>query len=105
MKKSQEFVNQNSQRFLDELFELLRIPSISAQSEHRDDMVRTAEWLRDALLKAGADPTLANAKGVTPLQSAQQLKQQLDAKPAAERSSDLVKGTENMLKLLKAAKK
>ncbi len=58
-----------------------------------------------ALLKAGADPTLANAKGVTPLQSAQQMKQQLDAKPAAERASHLMTGTENMLKLLKAAKK
>ena len=55
MKKSQEFVQQHKERFLDELFDLLRIPSVSAQSEHRADMVRTAEWLREALLKAGAD--------------------------------------------------
>ena len=55
MKKSQEFVQQHKERFLDELFDLLRIPSISAQSEHRADMVRTAEWLRNSLLKAGAD--------------------------------------------------
>lgn len=40
---------------MDELFELLRIPSVSAQSSHKQDMVRAAEWLRDALLKAGAD--------------------------------------------------
>ena len=65
MKKSQEFVLSNRERFLEELFELLRIPSISAQSEHKPDMVRTAEWLREALLKAGADraevmPTAGN---------------------------------------------
>ncbi len=65
MKKSNQFVAENRERFLEELFELLRIPSISAQSEHRDDMVRTAEWLRASLLKAGADraevmPTAGN---------------------------------------------
>lgn len=49
------YIEQNKQRFLDELFELLRIPSISAQSDHKDDMVRCAEWLKGALLKAGAD--------------------------------------------------
>lgn len=65
MKKSNQFVAENRERFLEELFELLRIPSISAQSDHRDDMVRTAEWLRASLLKAGADraevmPTAGN---------------------------------------------
>ena len=54
-----------------------------------------------ALLKAGASPKLANNKGMTPLQSAQKMKQMLDAKPAAERSSNLVTGTEEILKLLK----
>ncbi|MBR5830934.1 MAG: dipeptidase [Tidjanibacter sp.] len=65
MKKSNQFVCENRERFLEELFELLRIPSISAQSDHRDDMVKTAEWLRASLLKAGADraevmPTAGN---------------------------------------------
>ena len=65
MEKSNQFVLQNRERFLEELFELLRIPSISAQSFHREDMVKTAEWLRDSLLKAGADraevmPTAGN---------------------------------------------
>ncbi|MBO7169493.1 MAG: dipeptidase [Rikenellaceae bacterium] len=36
------------------MFDLLRIPSISAQSAHKADMVRCAEWLREALLKSGA---------------------------------------------------
>ena len=39
---------------MSELFDLLRIPSISAQSAHKADMVRCAEWLREALLKSGA---------------------------------------------------
>ncbi len=59
------YIEDNKQRFLDELFELLRIPSVSALSEHKPDMVRTAEWLKAALLKAGADkaevmPTAGN---------------------------------------------
>lgn len=48
------YIEANRERFLDELFELLRIPSVSAQSSHREDMVRAAEWLRNSLLKAGA---------------------------------------------------
>lgn len=49
------YIEENKDRFLDELFELLRIPSISAVSEHKGDMVHCAEWLRTALLRAGAD--------------------------------------------------
>ena len=50
-----QYIEQNRDRFLEELFELLRIPSVSAQSSHKGDMVRAAEWLREALLKSGAD--------------------------------------------------
>lgn len=49
------YLEQNRERFLSELFEYLRIPSISSESGHKADMGRCAEWLRDALLKAGAD--------------------------------------------------
>ena len=60
-----KYIEQNRDRFVEELFELLRIPSVSAQSAHKGDMVRAAEWLRDALLKSGADkaevmPTAGN---------------------------------------------
>ncbi len=55
MKKSTAYIAQNGKRFEEELFELLRIPSISAQSEHKDDMQTCAEWLCQSLLKAGAD--------------------------------------------------
>jgi len=55
MNKSRDYIKQNSERFEGELFDLLRIPSISAQSSHKGDMVRCAEWLAASLLKAGAD--------------------------------------------------
>lgn len=55
MKKVHDYIGVNKDRFIDELFELLRIPSISAQSEHKPDMQRCAEWLAAALVKAGAD--------------------------------------------------
>ena len=55
MEKVQSYIDANKERFLEELFDLLRIPSISAQSEHKPDMVRCAEWLAAALVKAGAD--------------------------------------------------
>mgnify|MGYP001695128278 CR=1 FL=1 len=34
----QQYIRENGQRFVEELSELLRIPSISAQTEHRGDM-------------------------------------------------------------------
>ncbi|MCR4860935.1 MAG: dipeptidase [Bacteroidales bacterium] len=50
-----EYIEQNRDRFLEELFTLLRIPSVSAKPEHKDDMYRCAETLADLLLEAGAD--------------------------------------------------
>ena len=55
MEKVQKYIDEHKQQFLDELFDLLRIPSISAQSEHKGDMVKCAEWLAASLVKAGAD--------------------------------------------------
>lgn len=55
MEKVKEYIDRNGDKFIEELFELLRIPSISAQSEHKPDMQRCAEWLAAALVKAGAD--------------------------------------------------
>jgi acetylornithine deacetylase/succinyl-diaminopimelate desuccinylase-like protein len=49
------YQEQNKQRFLDELIELLRIPSISARSEHKDDMVACAEAMKQKLIDAGID--------------------------------------------------
>ena len=55
MDKAKLYIEQHKQRFINELFELLRIPSISAESEHKPDMQRCAEWLAAALVEAGAD--------------------------------------------------
>lgn len=55
MKEIKEYVEKNKERFLNELFELIRIPSISSLAEHKQDMYACAEKWKDILLKAGAD--------------------------------------------------
>ena len=55
MNKIQSYIKENEQRFLDELFGLIRIPSISSESAHKPDMIKAAEYWRDSILKAGAD--------------------------------------------------
>ena len=52
-----DYQEKNKDRFLNELLELLRIPSVSARSEHKQDMVRCAEMVKKRLLEAGADKT------------------------------------------------
>ena len=55
MKDIKTYIEANRERFLDELFTLIRIPSISAESEHKGDMVACAERWKELLLAAGAD--------------------------------------------------
>ncbi len=55
MEQIKEYIKLNQDRFLEELFELIRIPSISAMEEHNGDMLKTAEYIKSSLLKAGAD--------------------------------------------------
>ncbi|HEX5625240.1 MAG TPA: dipeptidase [Saprospiraceae bacterium] len=50
-----QYLDAHKQRFMDELFELLRIPSVSADSRHNADTIRCAEAVKNALLKAGCD--------------------------------------------------
>ena len=50
-----EYIEANKERFLEELFELLRIPSVSSEPQHKDDMYRCAGKLTELLLAAGAD--------------------------------------------------
>src|SRR5215218_3227730 len=50
-----EYQQKNQQRFLDEMLELLRIPSISAKTERKEDMRRCAEMVKQRLLDSGAD--------------------------------------------------
>ena len=57
----ESYLAANDRRIHDELFDFLRIPSVSARSEHRPDMARAADWLaarmRDAGLTAEILPT------------------------------------------------
>jgi acetylornithine deacetylase/succinyl-diaminopimelate desuccinylase-like protein len=55
MSDMKTLVDQHKDRFLSELFELLRIPSVSADPKYSADVIRTAESVRDHLIKAGAD--------------------------------------------------
>ena len=55
MKDLKNYVEQNKDRFLSELFELIRIPSVSAQESHKDDMYRAAQWIAEKLVADGAD--------------------------------------------------
>ena len=55
MKQVQEYIKKNKDQFLDELLELLSIPSVSADSSFKEDVQRTAEWVEKSLKKAGAD--------------------------------------------------
>src|SRR5688572_11256814 len=50
-----EYQEKNKERFLNELLELLRIPSVSAKSENKADMVTCAETVKQRLLEAGVD--------------------------------------------------
>jgi acetylornithine deacetylase/succinyl-diaminopimelate desuccinylase-like protein len=49
------YIEQNKERFLNELLELLKIPSISAKSENTPDVLKTAEAVKQRLIEAGAD--------------------------------------------------
>jgi acetylornithine deacetylase/succinyl-diaminopimelate desuccinylase-like protein len=51
----QTYINTHKTRFLDELLELIRIPSVSADSTFKNDMHRCAAYVREAVAKAGAD--------------------------------------------------
>jgi len=49
------YIEQNKDRFLEELFGLIRIPSISSLAKHKPDMLRAAEYWKKSMLDAGAD--------------------------------------------------
>ncbi len=55
MEHINQYIDNNRQRFLDELLDFLRIPSISADSAYSADVFKTAEFVKDKLIAAGAD--------------------------------------------------
>lgn len=48
-----DYINRNRQRYIDELVEIVKIPSISCSSEHNAEVQRCAEYLKDRFLAAG----------------------------------------------------
>lgn len=55
MDKWKAYFEENKERFLNEMMDLLKIPSVSAQSEHKKDMAICADAVKGSLLAAGAD--------------------------------------------------
>jgi acetylornithine deacetylase/succinyl-diaminopimelate desuccinylase-like protein len=55
MNTIQTYIKDNKERFLNELIELLKIPSVSADSAYKKDVLRTADFVLDSLKKAGCD--------------------------------------------------
>ncbi len=49
------YISQNKDRFIDELIELLKIPSVSADAAHKPDMLKTADAVKKSLEDAGCD--------------------------------------------------
>lgn len=55
MTDSKTYIQQHQERFLNELFDLLRIPSISADPAYSDDVHKAAEFVKEKMIAAGAD--------------------------------------------------
>jgi acetylornithine deacetylase/succinyl-diaminopimelate desuccinylase-like protein len=53
--KIKSYIDKNQDRFIDELKDLLRIPSVSADPEFKDDVFEAAEFIQEKLTEAGAD--------------------------------------------------
>jgi len=54
MQDLKQYIENNRDRFLEELFQLIRIPSISGEEKHKDDMWRASEKWKEMILEAGA---------------------------------------------------
>lgn len=63
MQPVEKFLKDQAERFVDELRQFLRIPSISADSKRRDDVRRAAEFVRDQLRSAGLTADLVETSG------------------------------------------
>jgi acetylornithine deacetylase/succinyl-diaminopimelate desuccinylase-like protein len=55
MEPTKKYIEENKDRFLEELFGLISIPSISSIADHKPDMLKAANYWKDNMLKAGCD--------------------------------------------------
>ncbi len=67
MTKINDYVHRNQDRFLQELFDLIRIPSISTAPEHKDDVARAAAYVATQLRSAGLENVEVIPTGNHPL--------------------------------------
>lgn len=63
IQKTIDYINQNQNRFLDELQQFLRFPSVSAQATHKKDLIDCAKWLTNHLTSIGLDARLIETDG------------------------------------------
>lgn len=73
MENTIKYIESNKERFLEELFELIRIPSISSLSENKPDMLRAAEMIKSRLVQAGADKALVTPSNGNPVVYAEKI--------------------------------
>ena len=57
------YLDEHKSRIHDELFDFLRIPSVSARSEHKNDMLRAADWLADTMSRIGIETRIHETPG------------------------------------------
>ncbi|WP_405204953.1 dipeptidase [Aquimarina sp. LLG6339-5] len=55
MQNTKSYVQEHKERFINELLELLKIPSISADSAYKNDVIKTADEIKKSLENAGCD--------------------------------------------------
>jgi acetylornithine deacetylase/succinyl-diaminopimelate desuccinylase-like protein len=63
MEQVLRYLRENHARFVNELIEYVRIPSVSAQPQHKADMLRAAEWIAGKAREAGLTPEIIPTKG------------------------------------------
>ena len=73
MNEIQKYIAANEPKIMEDLFSLIRIPSISALPEHHDDMLACAERWAQLLLEAGADEALVMPSKGNPIVFAQKM--------------------------------
>lgn len=67
MSTTKQYLEEHKDRFLNELIELLRIPSVSTDSAFKDDVIKAANYIKDKLESAGADKTEVCETGGYPI--------------------------------------
>ena len=63
MSDVQEYIGDGLQRFTEEIFDFLRIPSVSARSDHDTDTRHAAEWLRAQMIAGGLEAEVIDTPG------------------------------------------